>query len=518
MRLYYRDCLGLDAPSKYFQATGMRVYRDRLFGKGYNDTIAPEHLPRGYLADALNCFIRTEEIVKRTGYTIIGDDVGSAAIQALRGVRFANGTRELLMVANGIVYKWTGSGNWATISGTYTLSATADIDIVIANNNAYFFDGANTVPKYNGTTITTVAAIPLGSMAKWFHNQLYVAGISGSPNNIQSSDLGDPENFTTGQSGTLSVNPNDGDYITGLGTLGNELLISKTMRWWSLTGFGTVALTLSNLNERITGYGTLAYKSIINTGNDLLYIGFLGDKPHIRSIRRTREATLIDGGIVSEAIENSLNGINKARVNQTAAIYDGRNAWFCVPFGAATTNNRVYMLDTITNGWVRHVGINANVFESFSISTTPQLYFGEASANSQVYVFDTSTSDNGTAINFSVTTKRYGADTPENKKKWKYFKVSAEEIGNYDVTVDFSEDGFTYGNLGTLNLAGTGAVFDNIILDTSKLGSTDVKKTTFHVPEGIAYYMQFQMYDTSATSQITIRNWEVFAIPRNIRE
>ena len=176
------------------------------------------------------------------------------------------------------------------------------------------------------------------------------------------------------------------------------------------------------------------------------------------------------------------------------------------------------MYDIITKGWVRHVGINASVFESFAISTTPQLYFGEASADSKVYVFDTSTSDNGTAINFSITSRRYGGERSEAKKKWKYLKVSAEEVGNYDITIDKAKDGFTYDNLGTLNLSGTGAIFDNIILDTSKLGSTDVKKVTFNHPKDIGYYMQYQMYDTSATSVVTIRNWEVLSIPRRIRE
>jgi len=183
----------------------LRIAREQLF-KGYNDRIAPEFLPKGYLADALNCFIRTEEIVKRNGYTLIANDLGSTSIQGLKGVRFADGTKELLMVTNGTVYKWTGAGNWSAITGTYTLSTTADIDIVIANNNVYFFDGVNTVPKYNGTSMSTVAAIPIGTMAKWFHNALYVTGVSASPNRMRISNNGDPEDFS-GASDELGYAP-----------------------------------------------------------------------------------------------------------------------------------------------------------------------------------------------------------------------------------------------------------------------------------------------------------------------
>ena len=204
----------------------LKYIQDKYF-IGYNDTDPPENLPEGYCAMIQNAFTRTGEIVKRTGYTIIGNDLGSTAIQGLRGVRFANGTQELIMVTNGTTYKWTGSGNWSALTGTYTLDTTGFVDIVVANNSLYFFDGTNTPAKYNGTTMSTVAAIPVGSFARWFHNQLHVAGISGSPNTLRSSDIGDPEVFTGANSSNLNVNPNDGDEITGLIELKNELLVLK---------------------------------------------------------------------------------------------------------------------------------------------------------------------------------------------------------------------------------------------------------------------------------------------------
>ena len=493
----------------------LTIIKDDTF-IGYNDRIAPEYLSKGYLADALNCFIRTGEIVKRNGYTIIADDLGSVFCQGLKGVEFANGTKELLAVFNGGIYKWTGSGNWSSLGGT--LSTSAQVDIVVANNNVYFFDGTNTVPKYNGTAVSTVAAIPIGLYARWFHNQLHVAGISGTPNTLKSSDIGDPEIFTGGNSSTIAVNANDGDMITGLHEFKDELVVFKRKRIWSMTGFGTTALTLTDLNERITDFGTLSHRSIVNVGNDLLYIGFLGDKPTIRSLQRTRFGTLIDGGVISLDIETTMNGLNKAQLTKVAGVFDGRFAWFACPNGASTTNNLALTYDTIgtpttsgtRRGWTRHVGINASVFESFAISATPQLYFGEAGSDSKVYVFDTSTSDNGTAINFSITTRRYGADAAAYRKKHKWLYIFAKETGNYNVTIDKASDGFTFDNLGTLNLAGSGSIFDSIVLDTSRLGTTDVHPKRFTIAKDKSRYIQFKMYETSATSAVTIRNWELY--------
>lgn len=496
----------------------IRIAKDRYF-VGYNDTEPPENLPPGYLADAVNCFCRTGAIEKRMGYTMVGSDLGSNACQGIKGVQFADGTKEVLGIFNGLIYKWTGSGSWASLSGSYTLATSGLIDIVVANNAVYFFDGTNTVPKYNATTVSTVAAIPLGKYARWFHNQMHVAGIAATPNRLKSSEIGDPETYTGGNSSSLDVNPNDGDIITGLSELNNELMVFKRNRVWSMSGFGTAALTLSNLNERLNSIGTLSHFSIVNTGKDLLYTGFLGDKPVIRSLQITRFGTILDDGIISTDIEGTLGGINKSKLDISSGIFDGRYAWFAFANSSSTYNNLAVTYDTQgvrdvngknRKGWTRHTGINAASFDSFAVGTQPQLYFGEASADSKGYVFDTSTSDNGTAISFSVTSRRYEGGNMDIRKKFKYLTVWAEESGDYNVTIDKSVDGFGFDNLGTLNLGGSGSVFDNIVLDVSRLGTTDVKRDRFEIPKSRNRYIQFKMYNSSATSTVTIRNWNLY--------
>jgi len=495
-----------------FNMNNPKIIEDYNF-IGYNDTKPPELLGRGMLADALNCFMRTKEMVKRGGYTIIGNDLGANACQGEKGVEFVDGTKELIAVFNGLIYKWTGSGSWSALTGTYTLSTTAQVDIVVANNNVYFFDGTNVVVKYNGTTCSTVAAIPKGAFARWFHNQLHVSGVTLTPSTLDSSILGDPEIFTGGASSSLGINPSDGDVITGLTEFKDELIIGKRNRIWSMTGFGTTALTLGGLQEKITGSGVLSHRSFINIGGSLLFIGFLGDKPVIRRIMRTQYGVIIDGGIVSEGIETTMNGLNKAQLGKTAAFFDGRYAWFAVPNGSSTYNNLVLTLDTETigdkdKGWSRHTGINASVFDSFSISGTPQMYFGEASADSKAYILDTSKSDNGTAINFSVTTRRYDAGRPEMPKKFKRLYTFSKETGDFDITIDKSADGFDYDNLGTLNLGGTGSTLGAMTLDTSRLGTTDISIKSFNIAKSRNKYIQYKFYDTSATSSVSIRRLE----------
>jgi hypothetical protein len=480
---------------------------------GYNDTDTPEFLPDGMLSDALNCFMRTGDIVKRTGYTIVGSTIGNYSCQGFRAVQFAGGTQELISVFNGIVYKSTG-GVLSAIAGAYTLSTTGYIDVVVANDGVYFFDGINTVPKYNGAAMSTVATIPIGKYAKWLFNQLHVAGMSAIPNTVRSSNAGDPEDFTGGITSTIAVNPNDGDRITALGVINRELLVYKRNRIWSLTGFGT-ALTVSDINERTSGVGTLSHWSLVNVGDDILYLGYLGDVPVIRSLKKTSQSTLIDGGVVSTDIEGTLGNLNKSQLSLTTSIFDGRYAWFSVPNLTDTNNSLILTLDSETlgkkhKGWSRHTGIYATHFDTSTVSGAAVIYFGDSRNNGKIYKLDNSTSDNGTAINFQIKTRRYGGETPELKKKYKWLYITARETGNYDVTIDYAKDGFDFENLGTLNLSGTGSQFDNIILDTSRLGSTDVNKERYTIPKSRNYYMQFKFYDTSAVSSITIRDWEIY--------
>ena len=91
--------------------------------------------------------------------------------------------------------------------------------------------------------------------------------------------------------------------------------------------------------------------------------------------------------------------------------------------------------------------------------------------------------------------------------------VSCDDYSAQQIADDYRgahADGFDYADLGTLNLSGTGTIFDSIILDDSRLGTTDITKGRFTIPKNSSYYTQFRFQDTSATSSITIRDWELY--------
>lgn len=495
---------------------------ERDFLKGYNDKDKPENLPAGFMADLLNCFVEENKIKKRKGYSVIGDTPVSKPILGLNRHEPSGGTKYILRVrnnsgdTNAVIESWSGSGNWSALTGGSSQTASLNHEIVMVNGASYIFNGTDTVLKTtNGTSTSSVAAIPKGVDGRWFHNFFFVFGVTGNLSRLYFSDVNAPETFNAG-TGYIDVNPGDGEDIVALAVLKDELLIFKSTRVWSLTGFGLTNFTLTDLGERITGIGTVARRSIVETGNDVYYLSYRGKTPHFRSIQRTKYGQLVDGGVISDVITGSMDRMVKTRLSQTAGIFDGRRVWWSACTDSSTTNNEVFIYDTLTKAWTRHTGINATCFAISTISGQIQMYFGESGNNARTYVLDTSTNDNGTAIDFQVKTRLYNP-IDGIKSKFKYLYLTGDTNANVDIDVDYSPDGFSLADLGTISLNSQGAAFGTAVFDSSKFGSTSVARDRLDFAGGIAYYMQYRYRNNVLDEDVSIRDWEVFYQPKRIR-
>lgn len=496
---------------------------ERDFLKGYNDRDKPENLEKGYMADLVNCFIEENKIIKRKGYATIGNAPVSKPILGQNRHEPSGGTKYILRArdnsgsTNAVIEGWTGSGNWTALTSGSSQTAGAKHSFVMASNATYIFnDAGDTVLKTtNGTSVSTVAAIPAGKDARWFHNFLFVFGVSGNKSRLYFSDVNTPETFDA-VNGLIDINPGDNEEIQALAVLKDELLIFKETRIWSLTGFGTDDFVLTDLGERVTGIGTIAYRSIVETGNDVYYISYLGKTPHFRSIQRTKYGALVDGGIISDAITGTMDRILTAAIDDIAGVFDGRRVWWAIPTDGSSTNNEVVVLDTPTQAWTRLTGINSNVFHISTISGKVQIYFGSSTANGLSYILDTSTSDNGSAIDFQVKTPAY-APIDGVKCRYKYIYMTADVESNVDIDVDYSPDGFTFSDLSTITLTGSGAAFGTAVFDTSKFGATTVARDRLDFGGGTAYYMQYRFRNNEVDEDVAIREWEIFYQPRGLR-
>ena len=508
-------------------AQNLKTISETNFVLGYNDRDKPENLRtksadgvKVYMADIKNGYVEENKIIKRTGFTHMGAVTTSKPVLGQNRFEISGGGKFILRAkdnsgsTNSVIEVYSGAA-WTNLTGGTSQTAGLKHQFVTVNNACYIFDGADVVLKTtDGATTSTVAAIPIGTNAVWFHNYLFVYGVTGNKSTLYFSDVNTPETFD-GTNGYININPGDNDDLVGHATLADNLLMFKKNMVWGLTGFGTTDFTLDDLFERSSGNGTMASGSRSATPDAVYYLSFQGDVPHFRKLVKSAYGNIVDGGIISSEITGTMRRLVTTQMSNCAGIYDGRKIRWSV-CTSGTTNNEELVYDTITGGWVRNTGINASVYHISTLSGVEQVCFGSATTSGKSHKFDGATSDDGTAIDFSVTTPMY-APIPGHKCRFKYLYMTGDVSSAVDVTVDYSPDGFSFDNLGTLSLSGQGAVFGTAIFDTSKFGATTVARDRLDYAGGQAYYMQYKFSNSELDEELSIREWELFYQPKALR-
>lgn len=500
-------------------------YAEREFHKGYCDSMKPENLPGGYAADALNCVLENDMIVKRHGYTIIGNDTGSVAGLGLGVLETAAGVKRIVAAWNNgagtfsAYMAWTGSGNFADITGATAQTKDTLVNFEQAADKLYSFNGVDACLSYDGSTASAVADIPVGKYARWFNNYLFVAGNSTYPSRLYFSGVGTPETWNVLD--YIDVNPDDGDIITGLNALGSELLITKRNKVYTFTGMSIASFAVKDLNEKINGFGNISHRSIQNIGNDTLFLSFVGTVPHIRSVKRTQYAVTVAGGVISDNISGTLDGLNKSLLNISASAFDGRRYYLSIPNGSSTYNNLVIVYDSIGKGFTRWTGVKAAAFVLSTISGKSEIYFQEASADSKVYKFDTSNSDNGAAIDFQYKTRAFicrgelGDTKADTRAKWKYLYFTADSGSDVDLAIEKSTNTYDFDTLMTVNLTGGSSVLPFAL--PMAFGTPDAIYERANISGNPSYMMQLRFAQAEADKPVTIREYSLLFKPKRLR-
>lgn len=497
------------------------------FLRGYNDRDKPEALrvsdTKVWMADIVNAFIEENKIIKRGGYSQIGNAPESKAILGQERHEPYGGSKYILRArnnsgdSNSVVEGWSGSGNWSTLTSATSQTAGSKHNFFTAESATYILteDNDTVLKTTNGTSASTVSGAPAGIDGAWFHNYAFIFGTSANPDRLYFSDLGDPDTWDTGNQ-YIDVNPGDNEPIQKLAVLNDQLLIFKASRVWALTGFGTADFTVDDLGERVTKVGTVAPGSVVETGNDVYYLSYRGQTPHFRSVRRTNDGSIVDGGVISDVITGTMDRLTTSQLSKVDGEFDGRRVWWAVPTDTSTTNNEVLVFDTLTQGWTRMTGINASVIHLSTISGSAQLYFGSSESDGKSHHLDGGGDDDGDAIDFQVKTPFY-YPAPGHKCKFKYLYITADSSQDVDLDVDYSLDGFTFNDLATVSLTGLGAAFGYAIWGVSKFGSTTLSKERLDDAGGTGYYMQYRYRNNESNEDVTLREWELFYYPRGLR-
>lgn len=506
---------------------------DEKFFVGMNDRLPSHELPPGVFQLLDNVLIADNKIVKRPGNT------GSTAIAGsqtmLGGTTFerSNGTKSQIICLNGAsnaqLYESTNGVTFSAI-GTANLTKDAPMNFVQASDRILGFNGTDVV-DYDGTTVTkNRAGVPLGKFGFWFHNYLFVAGVTGNTSRLYWSDLGTPTTFTS--SNFIDINANDGDSITGINTINDELMVFKNNSVWSIGGwsgatFNATTIAGQNTTARLFGFGTPSHRSIVAAGKNLYYLSFVGGIPHIRMLERTVYGNVIDAGVVSYEMEGTLNGVNKSQLAKVAGIYDGKYCYWAFPNGSNTTNNLVVIVwhDKLyqtaqgqMRSWIKwSSGLTPDTFFLSTISGRAKVYWTDASTSGKVFVIDTSVyTDNGTAIVSEVRSRDYMGD-PTRKTKWKYVpvKYNTDSAGTLAVNARIDQ-GTNFTNQRNISLAGSSPGLGSFILGTSLLGGAATVRTPVTLQQLTGTLLGLQFKESTANG-MTLYDYQVLGNRKGFR-
>jgi hypothetical protein len=481
-------------------------------------------IPDFYATNIENWLIRdVGSLEMREGITARG--VSPSQTNLGSGVLYrANGVKHLVRVINGsgntskFQYSEDGS-TWTDITSGGSRSSGAKWVFVQANNLLYGVNGVDTPIKYDTSTITTVAAIPIGSSIEWWKNRLWVFGVVSVPDRLYYSNANDPETY----GGTDFININLGDNSGGVGLKGTagatgRLYCGKQRSVWFVTGNTSADFALNPLTYE---HGVASHESILQVRNEVWAVDQEGN---IRGLYRTSQDNPFSA-LKSRDIQATIAGLNRVSIANASAVFHNNYALFFIPNGVDSYNSLVLVWDTLANrgrgGWIKFTNWNISRATVFS-TTQPKLFLHDSRTNNgQTYEW-TGTADNGSAILAKYETKIYDHGYPDREKKWKFAWQSAFAASGSYLRFYSSIDRYYYTLLKNISLSGgSGALWGSATWGIDSWAAEGSVRERINYTDGggdnTGFTQQIKIEAESSTEQIKVRMFTSHYIIRGLR-
>lgn len=301
-----------------------------------------------------------------------------------------------LVRAVGTALQYNSAGDvWTAIAGAFT---NADWDYTNYNGKLLMTNGTDEVKSWNGTVLSNLNAgvAPKGSFITSSINRVYLAlgsSIHFSGNNVE-TDWTSSEN-----SGIDDFTVNGGD-ITGLTYFRDQVTVFKSNAMGVYYGNNYFTQKLAVVSNDI---GCTSFKTIVEIGESLFWLG-------------QNDVYIYQGGkplAIGQNIRYWLDNINKAQLSKCCAFTDGIRYYLCLVTGSNTEPNIRLVFDPRHNVW--------------RIPALSESYRYGTQLNNITYVGDSAgltfqefngTTNNGSAIVWSLTTKPFDEKTPEAEKTY----------------------------------------------------------------------------------------------------
>lgn len=483
-------------------------------------------VPIPYLVDAENLSFELDGGIRKVGGA---DKLNSTVVESGEQIRGlydywkqgtgGSPTQKRIIHAGTKILKDDADGTFdALFTGleddTVPSYATFDDILLIAS------DSNTDVPKsWDGSTAQDLAGSPpnLGIIA--IHkNRAWGAGVAANPSRLYYAVDVDPEDWAGSGSGSIDIDPNDGDRITAIASHKNELWVFKGPYKGSIHRITGSAPTGGDAFARTTfidGLGAVAHNTIFRFRDDL---GFIWSDGSIHSLAATAAFGDFEEASLSRPINRYIRDhVNADRLTHAWAATDVLRGVvvFTIPVDTSTDNNLMLMMDYRFNPvrWAKWSAFAGGALASIVDQTNnnqPSLMFGGNDGFVRRMNRPTRAIDSTTAISTTVTTPFLSYGNQIMMKTISEASVGISPKGAYNATFGWQRDDnaqqtqtFSQGGGDVLGVASA----NQFTLGTSTLGGSSFVDRFMDLPEGGEFRSaQYQVKNSGVNEDLEVHS------------
>lgn len=413
---------------------------------------------------------------------------------------------------NDKIYHDGGSGVFSSLTtglevGVVPHYSTFNDLLIIASNSTV------DVPKsWDQSTFQNLAGSPPRfSFSVKHQGKQWAAGNWAVPYRLYYSVTGNPEDWTSTGSGSIDIDPGDGDRIVGLFSWRDELWVFKGPHKLSIHRIAGATPSSFSRKTFIEGISAANQSCIFPMGDD---VGFVSPRGTVHTLKTTSNygdyvQSYLNYPILSWCRDN----MNQSRYQYWQASTDFLRGYSLISFAlSGTTNNtRCLMLDWrfLAQGdpyprWsLWDFGSFATLGYGLDTSNRSRIFAG--GYDGYVYLLDQSDrTHNSTSINCNVTTPflTYGSELAT--KTISVVSVGLAPKNTNSATFGYTRDSNTEQT--TTFTQNAGAILGTFLLGTDTLGGSRFTQRFIDELDGDFRSIQYRLNDNTLASDIEIHN------------
>ena len=344
-------------------------------------------------------------------------------------------------------------------------------------------------------------------------NYQFAAGNFAFPSRLYYSVSLDPEDWVGGGSGSIDINPNDGDMITGLISHKNELVVFKGPYKGSIHRItGTSGASWAR-TEFISGLPLPWINSVFRFGDD---IGWITTNGSVHSLKATAAYGDYNQAWLSYPIhtylQENLNN-NRARFFTSTVDPNRGYVWIGITPSGQNTNTRHLIMDyrflSQNESSPRWSYWDSRAFASIALIrdvSRPRLMAG--AYNGFVYSLDqASRTDNGTAINYIVETPSMTYGTDWRLKSLVDVGINLNAFNDNIVSLVTTRDSASDATR-TVTQGAVGGLFDSGLFDNAVFGGAAYTTRFYNIENGGDFRsISYRFSDTVDSSDIELNSF-----------